>query len=61
MRTVTGAVLLLASQQSFAQAYLIGFPNASMAQEVLVPASAVLGVLGLGFLLWGIVTERKGS
>lgn len=59
MRTITGAILLLAAEQSFGHAYLIGFPNAPFAQDVLVPTSVVLAGLGLAFLIWGIFTERK--
>ena len=59
MRTITGAVLLLAAEQAFAHAYLVGFPNAPIAQDVLIPASGVLGLLGIAFLLWGILSERK--
>ena len=59
MRTITGAILILAAEQSFSHAYLIGFPNAPFAQDVLVPAAGVLSILGIIFLIWGIVTERK--
>ncbi len=59
MRTVTGAILILAAQQSFAQAHLVTFPHEVYAREILVPASIVLLCLGVGFLIWGIVTERK--
>lgn len=51
--------MVLAAEQAFGHAYLVGFPNAPFAQDVLVPASAVLGCLGLAFLIWGILTERK--
>jgi hypothetical protein len=61
MRTLTGAILLLAAEQAFANAYLIGFPNAAYAQDILVPVSCVLSVLGVAYLIWGIITERKSS
>ena len=58
MKTVTGAILILAAEQAFSNAYLVGFPNAAFAQDILVPASCVLGVIGIGFLIWGILTEK---
>ena len=61
MRILTGATFLLIAEQAFAHAYLIDFPNATMAQNVLVPASYVAGILGVGFLIWGVLTERKTS
>lgn len=59
MRTITGAILILTAEQAFAHAYIVGFPNASLAQDVLVPASGVLGILGVGILIWGIFSDRK--
>lgn len=59
MRTITGAILILASEQAFAHAYQIDFPNAQLAQDLLVPLSAVLALVGLGFLVWGIISDRK--
>ncbi|MEP3482729.1 MAG: hypothetical protein ABJZ55_26025 [Fuerstiella sp.] len=59
MRNITGAILILTAEQAFAHAYLIEFPNAALAQDVLVPASYVLAVLGVGFLIWGAFPERK--
>lgn len=59
MRMVTGAVLIAAAEQAFSHANLIGFPNRAFACEVLYPTSAVLLILGLGFLVWGVVTERR--
>lgn len=59
MRMVTGAILLLASEQAFAHAYLIGFPYQSYASQILVPGSLVLGVLGLGILIWGLAMDGR--
>jgi hypothetical protein len=56
---VTGAILIGAAEQAFAHAHLVGFPNAVFASQVLLPSSLVLLVVGLGFLVWGIATERK--
>lgn len=58
MRCVTGAILLLGAEQAFSHAHLIGFPHHLFAREVLLPASLVLSVLGVGFLVWGLLTER---
>lgn len=59
MRMITGAILLLASEQAFAHAYLIGFPHQSYASQVLVPGSATLGLLGLAFLIWGLAMDGR--
>lgn len=59
MRMVTGAILIAVAEQAFAHAYLIGFPHSVFAIQMLVPASLVLLLAGLGFLIWGTVTERK--
>lgn len=59
MRMITGAILLLASEQAFAHAYSIGFPHQAYASQVLVPSSAILGLLGLGFLVWGLAMDHR--
>ena len=59
MRMVTGAILIGAAEQAFSHAHSIGFPHAVFASQVLLPSSLVLALAGLGFLLWGVVTERK--
>ena len=59
MRMVTGALLIAAAEQAFSHANLIGFPYRAFACEVLYPTSLVLLVFGLGFLIWGVVTERR--
>lgn len=59
MRMITGAILLLAAEQSFAHAYLIGFPHQSYASQVLVPGSLTLGLLGLAFLIWGLAMDGR--
>lgn len=59
MRLVTGAILVLAAESAFAHAHLIGFPHQPAVRDILLPASAVLVLLGAGFVIWGAVTERK--
>lgn len=59
MRMLTGAILIAAAEQAFSHAHLIGFPHSFFASEVLLPTSLVLVVAGVGFLIWGVVTERK--
>jgi hypothetical protein len=61
MRFVTGAILLLAAEQAFAHAHLIGFPHTVFAQNVLLPCSVVLFLFGCGFLVWGVFADRKGT
>jgi hypothetical protein len=59
MRTITGAILIAAAEQAFAHAHLVGFPHSVFASQVLLPTSLVLVVAGVGFLLWGVIAERK--
>ncbi|MDP6468783.1 MAG: hypothetical protein QF918_13630 [Pirellulaceae bacterium] len=59
MRMLTGAILLLAAEQAFAHAYLVGFPHQAFVSEVLIPASLVLGFLGIAFLIWGLVQDVR--
>ncbi len=59
MRTVTGGILILAAEQAFAHAHSIGFPHGLFASQVLLPSSLVLLVVGLLFLVWGVIAERK--
>ena len=61
MRTLTGALLLLTAEQAFSHAHLIGFPHVQFVREVLLPASAICAVLGLGFLIWGLFTDHPPS
>jgi hypothetical protein len=61
MRMLTGGVLVAGAEQAFAHALLIRFPHDVFARQVLLPASAALLALGVGFLLWGIVSERRIS
>lgn len=61
MRMLTGAILLLASEQAYAHANLVQFPNHVEARSILIPASLLLLGLGTVMLLWGVWTEsRKG-
>ena len=59
MRMLTGAILLLAAEQAFAHAYLVGFPYQAFVSEVLLPAGSVFGFLGLAFLIWGLITDSR--
>lgn len=61
MRTVSGAVLLLASEQAFAHSQMIGFPNQLFAKQVLYPTAIVLGVIGILLMLWGILTDGRST
>jgi len=57
MRMLSSAVLLLAAEQSFAHAHLIGFPSHDIAATILFPAALVFLVLGGLLMTWGLVTE----
>lgn len=61
MRTVTGAILLTAAEQSYAHACLVPFPHHESAVQIFVPASVVFLAVGLVFLVWGVLTERGNS
>ena len=61
MRTVTGAILILAGEQAFSHAYLVGFPHQVYVQTILVPFAAVSTLAGIGFLIFGWRSERKPS
>ena len=59
MRTLTGAILMLAGEQAFSHAYLIGFPHQIYAQTILIPFAAVSTLTGIGFLIFGWLRDRK--
>ena len=61
MRMITGALLLLTAEQAFAHAHMVGFPHDVFVRKVCMPTSAALGVLGVGILIWGLLTERRGT
>ena len=59
MKLLSGAVLLVGAEQSYAHALLVQFPNQESASTVLVPASLVLSTLGSILMLWGLLTECR--
>jgi len=59
MRIVAGAVLILAAEQAFANALLVRFPHDAFANQVLLPASGALLLIGAAFLIWGVFTEPR--
>ena len=61
MRTITGAILILAAEQAFSHAHLIAFPHQIYAQTILIPCAAVVGFTGVVVLVWGFLTERKST
>ena len=61
MRTVTGSLLILAGEQAFSHAYLIGFPHQVYAQTILLPFAAAATLTGIGFLIFGWISERKST
>jgi len=61
MRSLTGAILILAGEQAFSHAYLIGFPQQAYAQTILIPFAVVASLTGLGYLLWGFLRDQKPS
>ena len=59
MRMVAGALLIVAAEQAFSHSMLVRFPHDAFAQQVLLPASGTLIFLGVGFLIWGLLTEAQ--
>ena len=57
MKLLSGVVLLHASEQAFAHANLVQFPNHENAANILVPVSVVLLLFGSMFVVWGLLTE----
>ncbi len=61
MKLVSGAILFLAAEQSYAHAHLVQFPNHDVASRVLVPGSLVLLVLAIVMFVWGLLTEARSA
>ncbi len=61
MKLVAGSILLLAAVQAYAHANSIPFPNQQHASETLTPASLVLAVLGVVYLVWGTIAAVRGA
>lgn len=61
MRTVTGAILLLAAEQAYYHAHAVDFPHQAHFLRTYTWVSAGLALLGAGFVLWGVMTERKSG
>ena len=58
MRMITGALLLLVSELAFYHAHSIGFPHYRFVNEVLLPASGLLAIMGLGMIAAGLIFDR---
>ncbi len=61
MKLLSGTILLLTAEQSFAHAQLAQFPNHEDARAVLIPASVVCLVLGSILLIWGLLSEVRNK
>lgn len=61
MRTVSGAILIVAGEQAFSHAHLIPFPHQVYAQSILLPFAAVSTLTGIGYLICGWLTDRKAT
>ena len=61
MRSVTGAILVLAGEQAFAHAHLISFPQQIYARTILLPFSAAALLAGVAFLVFGFFRDQKPS
>lgn len=59
MKMLTGAILLLIAELSFAHTHLIQFPHHLYVSEFLIPSSVVAGILGALLLIWGIVDDVR--
>ena len=58
MRMITGALLLLVAEQAFYHAHSIGFPHYRFVNEVLLPLSGLLGVIGVVLIGVGLWFDR---
>lgn len=58
MRMITGALLLLVAEQAFYHAHSVSFPHYQFVNEVLLPASQFLSVLGVGLIGFGLLYDR---
>lgn len=59
MKTISGAILILASEQAFAHSQMVPFPNHVFANEVLYPSSIGLAIVGIVLLIWGTIFDRQ--
>ena len=59
MRALTGAILILAGEQAFSHAYLIGFPHQIFAQQILIPFAGVSILVGLAMIVLGFFRDHK--
>ena len=59
MRTATGAILILAGEQAFSHAYLIGYPHQVYAETILIPFATISTLTGIVFLILGWRHERN--
>jgi len=59
MRALTGAILILAGEQGFSHAFLIGFPHQIFVQKILIPFAGLAVLLGLAFLVFGCLRDHK--
>lgn len=59
MRMLTGAILILSGVHAFGYAHSVGFPERIYVEQVLSPTSLVLALAGVGFLIWGVISDGK--
>jgi hypothetical protein len=59
MEMVSGALLILAGEQAFSHAFLIGFPHQIYAQSILQPFAGIAVVTGIFLLVRGFFGTRK--
>ena len=58
MRMITGALLLLVAESAFYHAHSIGFPHYRFVNEVLLPVSGLLAIMGVGMIGFGLWYDR---
>ena len=58
MRMITGALLLLVAEQAFFHAHSIGFPHYRFVNEILLPVSGLLAIMGLVLIGTGLWLDR---
>lgn len=58
MRMITGAILLLVAEQAFYHAHSIGFPHYRFVNEILLPTSGLISIVGVGMIVAGLWFDR---
>ena len=59
MKHLAGTILILASEQAYAHAFLIQFPYQGPSSQILIPLSGVFLLSGIVLSIWGLWTDQR--